>query len=64
MVWVKHTDANKAPTRGRLLLAYCPEWNNTGYAVVIWTGYAFKCETSDVEITDYVIQWALILEVE
>ena len=64
MHWVKHTDKNKVPPRNRPLLAYCPDLSEHGYSVVIWTGYAFECESHGLEITDYVVQWSLIIEVD
>jgi len=63
MIWINHTDRNKIPHRHRLLLVYCPDWNDSGYAVVVWTGYRFECEGSS-ELTDYVLRWQLIFEAD
>jgi len=62
--WMNHTNGGNPPPRHRALLAYCPEWCDTGYAVVTWTGFAFECETHGAEITDHVEQWSLIFEAD
>jgi hypothetical protein len=64
ITWVKPTEANKKPPKNRPLLAYCPDFCEVGYEVVIWNGHHFSNELHGTAIHDYVQQWSLIYEAE
>ena len=62
--WITHTKTAKNPPKHKPLLAYCPDFCDTGYEVVIWNGHHFSNEPHGTAIHDYVQQWSLIYEAE
>ncbi len=61
--WIDLT-SELSPPRNRPLIAHCPEWCDSGYSIVKWTGGKFECETHGAEINNYVQQWALFMEAD
>ena len=61
--WIDLT-SGVSPPINRPLIAYCPEWCDSGYSVVSWTGGRFECETHGSEIHDHVERWALFMEAD
>lgn len=62
--WIDYNVANNNPPRHRALLAYCPDWCDFGYAVVVWNGANFEDEIRGEDIHDYVKKWCLIYEAD
>lgn len=60
--WFNNTVLPKRTNRP--LLAYVPEFNQTGYEVVTWNGNKFESELHGVDIHEYVQQWSLIYEAD
>jgi len=62
--WIDYTATAKNPPRYRALLAYCPEFSNMGYEVVVWNGANFESDIHGEGIHDYVKKWCLIFEAD
>jgi len=62
--WINCIDTRPNPPRHKPLLAYCPDFCETGYEVVTWDGHNFSTEVHGTAIHDYVQQWSLIFEAE
>ena len=58
--WFDYVANAKKPPHNRVLLVYCPEWCDMGYAVVTWNGASFEDEIRGEDIHDYVLKWSLI----
>jgi len=53
------------PMVGRSVLAYCPDWNVSGYQVCYWDGKVFRYEEQpNDDFHTYVNQWSLILQAD
>ena len=53
------------PMVGRSVIAYCPDWNSSGYQVCYWDGKVFRYEEQpNDDFHTYVNQWSLILEAD
>lgn len=64
MNWIKSTDKIK-PQKGRVVLCYCPGWNDLGYQVGVWDGHGFCYEEQPNEMfSDYVESWAIFTEAD
>jgi hypothetical protein len=64
MNWIKKKNVIKPP-KGRPLLCYCPDWNDSGYQVAFWNGDRFWYNEEPNEyFDDEVIEWTLFLEAE
>ena len=62
--WFDYVANAKNPPCDRALLAYCPEFNRTGYEVVTWNGANFETELHGEDVHDYVLKWSLIFEAD
>jgi len=53
------------PQVGRLVLCYCPEWNEEGYQVAVWKGKEFTYGGQPNEMFDgLVLSWNIFLEAD
>ncbi len=51
-------EESKKPERRKNVLAYCPDWNNSGYQVCYWNGTKFVYdEQPNDDFNDYVLEW-------
>lgn len=64
ITWIEYKTTNKQPPKNRPLLAYCPEFNRTGYEVVTWNGAKFETELHGEDVHDFVEKWCLIFEAD
>ena len=61
--WIDSEDEEMKPIVGRVVLAYCPEWNHSGYQICHWDGDEFKYEDQpNDDFNAYVKAWALFME--
>jgi hypothetical protein len=62
--WIDYKQMHRKPPQNRPLLAYCPNWCDTQYVVVVWNGWSFVDDLSGTDINDYVVKWSLIFEAD
>jgi len=63
MKWID-SEEMQPPVR-RKVLAYCPEWCDSGYQVCHWDGKVFRYdEQPNEDFHTYVNQWATFLEAD
>lgn len=62
--WIPVTSEVK-PEPFRHVIAYCPEWNQSGYEVCYWNGSQFWSDDACSDDFDgYVEQWSLFMEAD
>lgn len=62
--WIDSEDKVK-PNVARTVLAYCPDWNNSGYQVCYWDGKVFRYdEEPNDDFHTYVNSWAIFMEAD
>lgn len=62
MTW---NDETQNPPENRVLLAYCPDWCESGYQVCYFKNGKFKYDEQPNDMFDcYVEKWQLIFEAD
>jgi hypothetical protein len=65
MSWIKISSGIVPPSE-RVLLCYCPEWNETGYQVAMWDknkGFYYHEQPNDM-FHDLVEEWSIFMEAD
>lgn len=64
MNWVD-AESKIKPSINRVVLAYCPEWCDSGYQVCFWNGKVFMYEDQpNNNFHSYVDKWSIFLEAD
>ncbi len=64
MNWID-IESEVKPQKGRVVLCYCPGWNDTGYQVAQWDGNKFFYdEQPNTLFSDYVESWNIFMEAD
>lgn len=61
MLWID-SESKVKPVVRQAILAYCPDWNDSGYQVCMWDGkvFMFDGQPND-DFHTYVNSWSIFL---
>ncbi len=64
MNWID-ADSKIKPTKGRVVLCYCPEWCDTGYQAAQWNGQEFVYDEQPNDMFNTLVEsWSIFLEAD